>query len=363
MHPQRYVLETYWDSKLRQGGYELLASTLNHTYLAIRKGYRVLDGTNPLISEQLELVEGNALMNGRQVTKEFVKRALRELGLVKPRVRKGKVNHAPGIPTGQFQTSRPDPARTPAIHNVVVGGDTHPRDCDGAVKHIHLAVGRNPKTEMTVSFASKWSDNGDDDMPIAGVRYGTRPDNLDRLATQESTPLYYNTTHPPDSQADAGKPYYSPYYHHITIRGLQPGTTYFYIPVTGPRNWDNSLGDDLMALAAIDWRDHPTQHLENYYHSDQTDRLVSSENRDARQGRRVLAPKPYNGIRRECPEPNRVRSFTTARESQEVRFGIIGDLGQFAHSEMTLRHMLRNADTMDAIMLVGDIGYTNNVSS
>ncbi len=79
--------------------------------------------------------------------------------------------------------------------------------------------------------------------------------------------------------------------------------------------------------------------------------------------RRSLCPPPYDGHEKPCLEGFQVRSFTTAprpgsEAATSATFAIIGDLGQFDHSRETLEHMTKNRDGIDAVVLVGDIAYT-----
>ena len=63
-----------------------------------------------------------------------------------------------------------------------------------------------------------------------------------------------------------------------------------------------------------------------------------------------------------CIADHEVRSFRTAPRSDTDRpvvFAITGDLGQFEHSQETLRHMKLHGDDIDATLLVGDIAYTD----
>jgi hypothetical protein len=236
-----------------------------------------------------------------------------------------------------------------------------PRHCRGGVKHLHLSVGRDPSTQMTISFASKWSNPGVE-APIAGVHIGTTsPDRLlDRFVQEQEFPVKYESTfHRHEDQI-----YYSPFQHHITIENLEPATTYYYIVVLGNR----TLG--MEDLRGKDLRDHPSQHAnadkenmaaENKVMFSQEE--MNEENEDGYRYLRRLAPPPYDGHEEPCPEGFQVRSFTTApragsEAAKSATFAIIGDLGQFEHSQETLEHMKNNSEGIDAVVLVGDIAYT-----
>jgi hypothetical protein len=412
MAPRRYVVELHWDDKLRQGGYQPLAETMNHTYMALRQGLLVLDPTsiNPAKHVQQPTTNEDPYKNGRNLIVKFLDRALSEQGVARSsplpsrsirssaaETRDGSLAETPGklhhhsepaertsakeVPKQHSTTSQKESSSSTSHHRTVVSqvddwGDTHPRHCHSKVKHIHLAVGQDPQREMTVSFASRWSGGERRPLVVAGVRYGTRPDQLKLFQPQDELPLTYNTTYPKESRNPStgtdNDLYFSPYQHHITIRNLEPGMTYYYIPVIGNRHdEEDSLENDLFALASKTWKDHPTQHLENYMRNG-LGKLVYDESSLQSRRRRRLAPKPYNGLLKSCPEPNRIRSFTTAPPLKKdyhqnedddepmVRFGIVGDLGQFTHSQETLDHMFHNSDSMDAVLLVGDIAYTNH---
>lgn len=216
-----------------------------------------------------------------------------------------------------------------------------PRHCGGDVKHIHLAVGHDPAREMTVSFASKWGDPGVE-APLGGVYIGLRPDELDRFVPEHDYPINYTETLP----ETGGKVYYSPFQHHITITDLEPGTTYYYVAVDGTR--DNGiavLADKLLRIEDMDAESRLRQ---------------QDEEQNAVRFRRRLEPPAYDGSMKPCIKAYDVRSFTTAPDSSDspVSFAIVGDLGQFSHSQETLVHMKYNQNDIDAVMLVGDIAYT-----
>ena len=231
-----------------------------------------------------------------------------------------------------------------------------PRHCRGEVKHLHIAVGKDPTSEMTISFASKWSNPDAGEAPLAGVHIGLQPHQLDRFVGEQEAPLMYTASlvH----RDEIGGTYYSPFQHHITIDGLEPNTTYFYVPVVGARE------DGIENLRDKPLRDHPTQHIENWVAENKILQYneIDGEDEDSgrRRIRRKLAPPPYDGTEQQCLEAHKVRSFHTAPVASEgpVSFAIIGDLGQFDHSRDTLEHMKANQNEIDAVVLVGDIAYT-----
>jgi hypothetical protein len=222
---------------------------------------------------------------------------------------------------------------------------------------------------MTISFASKWANPGVD-MPLAGVHIGTVPTNLDRFVGESELPDSYVSTMVKHDKEH----YYSPFQHHITIDGLEPSTTYYYVAVVG----DRSKGIEDLANKPL--RDHPSQHgsesLEaegNILHAQETiyetlenngRTLVQQQQQQLRHdSHRRLAPPPYDGHEHACLEGFKVRSFTTAPspgspQATSATFAIVGDLGQFSHSQETMEHMTLHKNEYDMALLVGDIAYS-----
>ena len=235
-----------------------------------------------------------------------------------------------------------------------LAGGAAPRHCHGSTKHIHIAVGKDPAREMTISFASKWAHPGVHP-PIAGVRVGTSPSNLDRFVGEQEFPITYNSSLP-----RSGDPYYAPYQHHITIDGLEPNTRYYYVPVIGDRKKGiQKLQGRPLQYHAASQDPHESEVAENKIVSEQE---MNDEEEEATRSliRRKLAPPPYDGSEKPCIDVGRVRSFTSAPETATgpVTFAIIGDLGQFEHSQETLEHMRDHSEGINAVVMVGDIAYT-----
>jgi len=223
-----------------------------------------------------------------------------------------------------------------ALTGCCTGTKVLPRNCGGTIRHVHLAVGSDPSTQMTVSFASIPSNSP---APIAGVLVGTSPSQLHMVHMQDETGSSYNVT-TVRGRANYNGRYYSPYYHHITIDGLSPATKYYYRPVIHA----SAKGFEKHHVRAPGKHGHTDDELED----DETDR-------------RLAARRPYNGSEKECPSPDKIRSFTTAPApgpDSSISLAFMGDLGQFVHSEETMARLMRSRDEMDAVILAGDLAYT-----
>ena len=349
------------------------------------------------------------------------------------------------------------------LHSVSAGNHIviAPRHCHGDVRHLHLAVGDQPSRSMTVSFASTWA-FPDRVAPIAGVLVAPSNDN-DNTTRKEYYSQFLNTsrfvpeTEKPityelymeNHKGNESALYYAPYQHHITIEGLEPDTTYYYLPVLGNREYGieglekrtrlssliqststattpmqviqqhqqqngrvenikaekkptNTLQQQLVNNEGTDTSDDGERGSNNNNKNKNKRQLVQQNNafhtlkydhyyddtyleRDYdqntevvevlpgallwdRNGRR-LSPPPYDPTGRACIDPERIRSFRTAPKEVEEEgtqtetalypmvFGIIGDIGQFEHSQQTLNHMRDHPKGMRAVILVGDIAY------
>eukprot|EP00980_Cylindrotheca_fusiformis_P011420 scaffold2644_cov129-Cylindrotheca_fusiformis.AAC.10 len=226
-----------------------------------------------------------------------------------------------------------------------------PRSCDGQVRHLHLAVGHDPSREMTISFASGRSSN-EAIAPIGCILIGTDPNTFDRLVLEQESPLKYDTTI--EHEHHPFEEYSSPFQHHISVGGLEPGTRYYYKAIIG----DREEGSEKLAARFSDTE------LEFGLRLAEEKEEIEREGRESEgqlRARRRLGPPPYNGSNKTCIDGNKVRSFTTAPPSgiSPVSFAITGDLGQFEHSKETLIHMSRHRHNIDAVLLVGDISYAN----
>lgn len=232
---------------------------------------------------------------------------------------------------------------------IVAAVNVAPRHCEGNIRHVHLAVGTEPETSMTVSFAtfvSKFK------APLAGVLIGTSPHDLKELFLEQSPPTSYNLKQNKDTWTNFDGKYYSPHYHHVELFELQPNTMYFYKPILKASRGEFD-----------EYNLHTLKQPTKEEMQKELKELDSEEDADdeeyVQEGRRLL--DPYDGSWRDCPPVNKIRSFRTAPPagSFPVSLAIIGDIGQFPHSEETLARLLRNRNEMDAVILAGDIAYTN----
>lgn len=313
-----------------------------------------------------------------------------------------------------------------------------PRHCHGSVRHLHLAVGNAPSASrsMTISFASTWA-FPDRVAPVAGVFVGTIPppnyhsqdadeaedashDYTKFLAHSEfypeqEDPLTYTILmqhRNPDSEK-----YHAPFQHHITIGGLEPGTTYYYLPVLGNRETgidsleedarvhfgllsakeqlkdqqdenpevvdissENQLTKDQQELIeeAVDGghrnlqttaRKQHFEYDESYLARDYDTNMeiveVSPNAPMWDQNGRRLSPDPYDPTGIACIDAGKIRSFQTAPDEESashedlypMHFGVVGDMGQFSHSQQVLNHLRDHRKGVKAVLLVGDIAY------
>jgi hypothetical protein len=226
----------------------------------------------------------------------------------------------------------------------------HPRNCGGTPKHVHLSVGHDPATQMIVSFASIPSNFP---APVGGVLIGTSPTLLTEVYIEEELGgTSYNVT--VGRGGNYGSKYYSPYYHHVTISDLKPSTTYYYKPlihasVKGFGKHNVRASNSGIGVTKEDIEAALTKHNDDLEEDDETD------------VRRRLSHGPYDGSDKECPSPDKIRSFTTAPlpgADASVNLAFMGDLGQFPHSEDTMKRLLRSKGELDAVILAGDLGYT-----
>jgi acid phosphatase type 7 len=76
----------------------------------------------------------------------------------------------------------------------------------------------------------------------------------------------------------------------------------------------------------------------------------------------LMESGPYDGSAKQCPSPDKIRSFRTAPvpgNETVVNLAICGDVGQFPHSEELVARMLRSRDDIDVLILAGDVAYAS----
>lgn len=211
--------------------------------------------------------------------------------------------------------------------------------------------------------------------------------------------------------ADSEK-YHAPFQHHITIGGLEPGTKYYYLPVLGDREKgidsleeharmhfgllsardqlknqeeeqpqavniqsENQLTKEQQELVeetvdgghrnlqAIKQRfEYDESYLARDYDANMEIVEVSPNAPVWDQNGRRLSPDPYDPTGIACIDAGKIRSFETApdEEAEDVypmHFGVIGDIGQFEHSQQVLNHLRDHRKGIKAVLLVGDIAY------
>jgi len=231
-----------------------------------------------------------------------------------------------------------------------------PRHCGGSVRHVHLAVGPDPSTQMIVSFASIPSIY---DAPVGGVLIGSSPTTMDKAFVETEVASGYNlTVHAQrGNYGNQNQLYFSPYYHHVTISGLEPSTTYFYKPIVqtklrGFAKYDIRNAEHLASAAEM------VKAERESYREDGEDILDDAANRA-----RYLSSLPaYDGSKFECPSPDKIRTFTTAPAPTvpgddstiaPVSIAVVGDLGQYQHSEQTLTSLIRSRHEINTVILAG----------
>lgn len=246
----------------------------------------------------------------------------------------------------------------------VVAAPYRARSCAGTIRHVHLSVGNDPATEMTVSFSSERSFH----TPITGgVLFGTTPDQLDTYVEEEQPARSYNVT---PVKKEHGH-YYSPFLHHITIKDLEPSSTYYYKCVVRKRNEKPPVVSQKTALRRTDdgeprsTEEVETELIGHEHNGGSSGDFMDEDNLRRRQRARFLRLLYYDSSVADCPPPNKVRSFTTAPPSgtnnglAALKFVYMGDIGQFIHSMEMMFHMAKHHQTTaNAVILAGDIAYT-----
>eukprot|EP00546_Thalassionema_frauenfeldii_P021314 CAMPEP_0178903992 /NCGR_PEP_ID=MMETSP0786-20121207/5459_1 /TAXON_ID=186022 /ORGANISM="Thalassionema frauenfeldii, Strain CCMP 1798" /LENGTH=476 /DNA_ID=CAMNT_0020575413 /DNA_START=166 /DNA_END=1593 /DNA_ORIENTATION=- len=201
---------------------------------------------------------------------------------------------------------------------------------------------------MTISFSSNEAD--DDENVHGAIWIGTKPNEMNRLVIEQEDPLYYTSAQPGHV-----KDYTSPLQHHITVTDLKPQTTYYYRIITRKtvgelKELSNTLKEIKVAENIL-----KEQEKAEFYNG-----TKASNRRELFLRQRRLAPPPYDSTQCACPDPDKVRFFRTFSRAGHGNpvFGVIGDIGQFPHSEETLEHLKKHfGDKIDSIILAGDLAY------
>lgn len=199
-------------------------------------------------------------------------------------------------------------------------------DCKIERKHIHLAVGPDPSTSMTISFASTssccdpYSSYDDCDFsPIGSVLIGTSPHDMNQVVTESHSPKQYSAQYVDEAW------YTSPFLHHITVNGLKPSTTYFYHCIV----MDSS--------------------------SPSTD--VNSEDDDK-------GERSTNGLRHHAfLKERKIFSFKTAPlpgnfPKRPVTLAFVADIGRTNAAATNFAHMTAHNSDIDVLMFAGDLAYS-----
>jgi Calcineurin-like phosphoesterase len=187
--------------------------------------------------------------------------------------------------------------------------------------------------------------------PVGGVLVGTSPLAMNTLHMEPESASHYNI--PVEQKHSNGRPsesvYYSLYYHHVTITGLQPNTTYYYEPM-----FHSNAADFPQKVQTI-WPE-GAEEMAKF-----AAKASNEPDEDYTRGRRSLGElDAYDGRKTDCPSEKKIRSFRTApapSKDAAVSFVIMGDLGQYPHSKEALSRMIRMRDSIDSIILAGDLAY------
>jgi acid phosphatase type 7 len=299
------------------------------------------------------------------------------------------------------------------IINVQATDVVHIRKCPPYTpRHITLAVGADPSTEMIITFATTQSNLSPP--PYAGIFISQdhsllenffvteqanaerqRNENIEKDVHQKSmhlfledlsdgsSPTYYKVNVNKDYLANDGKHggkrryYYSPFYHHITMKGLQPDTVYYYrLAYHTEYSSYNRYRKYLVTNSTIDsGKNHFT--LEEFKAAGDKIKKskIQEENDSYRRNRKLIQWGPYNPSVHSCPDAMKIRHFRTAptpgtvgksrhskskqrlTQQASVNIAVVGDIGQFPHSQETASHLFESRDNIDTILLVGDLAY------
>ena len=282
---------------------------------------------------------------------------------------------------------------------VVVHGSTEaeqqrrrlqPRNCHGVPHHVHLSVGADPATSMTVTFATTPSY---ETAPVAGVAIGVTPNDFEYIVVERESSSHYHV--PTFDDADAKGPptpksgqslYWSDHYHHINITNLQPDTVYYYQPVVAASRQELKIPNthNNLRSSSNTKNDPPSQEtsqlapphthynpLDNVYDKPQAQAQVNGAAMILNhQGERRRFLANYDTTQQPCPAVDRPRWFRTAPASSSnntviptTTLAVLGDLGQTPHSATNLQDLYETTPQLNFALLVGDIAYVDKAEN
>ena len=195
--------------------------------------------------------------------------------------------------------------------------------------HIHLSVGglqNRTHSSMTVSFSISSACVGrkrQKNKSFGAVRLiggGGGEDDFLVIGDGNSTKEYDAMS--PKSGVER---YYSDLYYHIEINDLRPDREYSYECL-------------LLKKDAVSSR--------QYYLREDRTTLVFNNDDDS-----IIARSDISSFITP-PAPGQWRS-----SGRTVKFAVIGDLAAKEHSKVTIRHLDRHSDSVDAILFAGDLAY------
>lgn len=246
-----------------------------------------------------------------------------------------------------------------------------------AVRHIHLAYGKDASTSMSISFSSTLLSTIsflEEEYDVkGGVLLGKSQLDLRDLNSKfyaaSSNPETYNITYTNKQKNDAVEVYESDPIYHVAINHLDPNTVYYFqcVLFVSPTTLDDES------------KEHKTIDLDENSDVVSPDASIDYEladegNFDFRinhRKRRILKPeaiKPYYS------EIQTFQTSTPQTTSDSLKIAIIGDIGvtpnafdclshlfQDIHSSKTdLRNSSKGSAPISSIVFLGDIAYSKN---
>jgi len=200
-----------------------------------------------------------------------------------------------------------------------------------SIKHVHLAVGKNASTSMTISFAAipNNRNNGwpDQVIPKAVIDIGRRPHHLKRNIIGKRPPNNYQHTDCMRNQS-----YTSPYYYHVNIDDLEPDTEYYY-------------------QASVAYVLDENQHSQTASSNSQSEDIRLRRRLQEQQGTYLCSTRPPVRKFRTAPSPN---------TNSPVTLALLGDLGRTGAAVDTIQHLYDDRHNYSTVVLLGDIAYTDN---